>query len=100
MTVELEKIETIIPKGSLLTITTGVYSDYTMQGVFRALDDIDANKLRADYLIKYPRQGDSYCFSSTQFLAEISHLLDPINCFEFHLDNYGTISAMDITAVE
>lgn len=68
-----------IPSGALLTVSTGEYSDYTVQGVFRALKEIDADALRKFYLH----------ISSQDFLAVLVRdgYLEPINSFEFYLSD-------------
>lgn len=80
-----------IPAGSLLTISTGEYSDYSVWGVFKALDEIDADALRSEYLALHPDQAGRYTFNTTEFVAWVSRkgLLEPVPSFEWHLGTFG-----------
>lgn len=78
----------IIPAGSLLTVSTGEYSDYSVRGVFRAKSDIDADALRQEWLKDNPVNEENYWFfNEDQFLGWVCRLglLDPVDCFEWHI---------------
>jgi len=89
-----------IPAGSLLTITTGEYSDYTVHGVFRAIKDLDVDALKAEWLLVHPNQAENYKFSAVAFLAHIANLLEPVECFEWHLADYGNITEMFVSRLD
>ena len=90
-----------IPKGSLLTITSGAYSSYCVQGVFRALDTIDAELLRSEWLEAHPEQSEPYKFDEPGFLADIARraLLEPVDCWELHLCDYASADDMDVSKI-
>lgn len=88
----------VIPKGSYLTVTTGEYSDYDVQGVFRALQDIDAEALREEWLGEYPGQQQDYHFRTDIFLGWVVRkgIIDLVPSYEWHLDSYGCVDAMGV----
>ena len=92
------KKHTVIPAGSTFTVPTGAYSDYTVQGVFRALQDIDPDEIVAKWLEKHPDQAESYHFDESKFLAEVfrAGLFEHVPSFEWHLCDYSEISAMEV----
>lgn len=87
---EAEKM-LVIPKGALFTVTTGEYSDYSIHGVFRAIEEIDADALRAAFLTENPDQDEEYSFECDRFLVWLvrKNLLESIDSFEWHLHDYG-----------
>ena len=93
------KIELLpIPKGALFLISTGEYSDYSIDGVFRALDIIDTKSLRDEYLLLHPEQRQTYQFDDREFLAWLARkeLLEPINTWEWHLSEYHCVEEMEV----
>jgi len=88
-----------IPKGSLLTITSGVYSDYSVRGVFRALKDIDGDALRGVWLRNHPEQAEEYRFKEDDFLAWLARegYIEDVPSWEFHLSSYSSSSEMWIS---
>lgn len=87
-----------IPAGALLTVTTGEYSDYQVQGVFRALQRIDAEALLEEWCSAHPKQREAYEFDDVAFLAFVARkgLLEPVYSFEWHLCNYRSASDMNV----
>jgi hypothetical protein len=85
-----------IPKGAIFTITTGVYSDYSVHGVFRAKEDIDVETLRDLWIVAHPDQQEDYYFNEIEFLASLSGILEPIDAFEWHLSNYSCVKEMNV----
>ena len=83
-----------IPKGAAFTVTSGIYSDYFVQGVFRALVEIDAEALRDQWIKDHPEQAADYRFREGDFLASISSMMEPIECWELHLGNYSRASEL------
>lgn len=92
------KFETI-PAGTLLTISTGCYSDYYVRGVFRACKDIDADALSKQWLTLHPEQSDGYRFREDDFLAwlAVSGYLEDVPSWEWHLSNYSRIDEMMVS---
>jgi hypothetical protein len=88
----------LIPAGSLLTITLREYSDYSVIGVFRAMADIDPDRVRGQWLQDHPDEREECCFEEYKFLAWIAAcgLIQPLECYEWHLGNYGCISHMSV----
>lgn len=80
-----------IPKGMLFTVTAGVYSDYGVMGVFRAVADIDVAALVNEYLSEMPRQRKRHQFNEREFLAWLYRrgVLEAVQCMELHLGDYS-----------
>ena len=55
-----------IPAGTLFTITTGAYSDYIVQGVFRAVKEIDTAAFEAEFNQKFPKKFPLSRYSSVE----------------------------------
>lgn len=89
-----------IPAGHMFTVTTGVYSDYNVQGVFRALRDIEPDKLCAEWFDKHPEQNGDDPFREMEFLAQAFRdgFFEPIAAFEWHLCDYSDINEMTVSA--
>ena len=51
-----------IPKGAIFTVTAGCCSDYSVDGVFRAVEEIDVAALRDAWLSAHPEQVGDYEF--------------------------------------
>lgn len=95
----ISKQQTIIPAGVTFTVSTGEYSDYLVHGVFRALKDIDPQKLAENWLQKHPDEAQNYTFNERKFLGEAfrAGLFEHVPSFEWHLSNYSKISEMEVT---
>ena len=90
------KTTTPVRKGDIFTITTGCYSDYTIDGVFRAREDFNPDALLADYGARFPEQQGRYKFEEAQFVAELVRLqiIEQVEGVrEWHLGDYGDWSA-------
>ena len=85
---------TPIPKGAVFYVSTGAYSDYTVGGVFRALEEIDADTLREKWLAMHPDQREDYKFNDTAFLTSLAHMFEPIEAWEWHMCDYSGASEM------
>lgn len=87
----MDKCAVPIPAGMVFTVTTGVYSDYFVRGVFRAKAEIDTSALMAEWLCDHPKQTQAYSFSEDEFLGWVCRkgLIEPIDSFEWHLSDYG-----------
>jgi hypothetical protein len=88
-----------ITAGSTFTVSTGEYSDYIVVGVFRALKDIEPDKLVAEWLEKHPDEAKDFRFNEQRFLAEAfrTGLFEHIPSFEWHLCCSQQISEMEVT---
>lgn len=86
------KKQTVIPAGALLTVTTGEYSDYVVDGVFRAARDIDAEALYSAWVStrKPLRPGLLTAFDAAAFLAHATRegFLEPVASLEWHLPQW------------
>lgn len=97
-----EEIPEKIPAGAIFTVTTGCYSDYFVRGVFRAVKEIDADALRAEWLALHPDQAGNYKFQESDFLAWASSrgLFEPVDSWEWHLADYSRMSEMTINKAD
>ena len=81
------QIETI-KAGTLLTISTGEYSDYNVHGVFRVLKDITQD----DYDAFRVEDGDAYCDISVTLAKMVtSGYIEDVPSTELHLGAYGEL---------
>lgn len=89
---------TPIPAGALFTVTEGEYSDYRIEGVFRATADIDADALLAEWLAAHPEQREPYEFKAGDFLAWVFRkgLFEPVASHEWYLGDYGHADRMAV----
>ena len=78
-----------IPKGAIFYVSTGAYSDYTVHGVFRAIEEIDTEALLKTWLEQHPEQAENYHFEAGEFLASLTHLMEPIDSWEMFLGDYS-----------
>ena len=85
-----------IPAGSLLSVTTGEYSDFHVQGIFRAISDIDPNSLLAEWLLLHHEQKKRHSFDKGGFLGWVARkgLLEPVDSYDWHLSCYGDADEM------
>jgi hypothetical protein len=97
-----EKKMVIIPSGSFLTITVGAYSSYRIRGVFRAVQEIDADKLRNEWFSADPKPRNTWDDDSDAFLGWIArkNLLEPIDSYEWHLGDYGGLEEMEVSKAD
>lgn len=86
-----------IPKGATFTVTSGAYSDFTVQGVFRALAEIDVERLRDEWLQAHPEQRETYSFNDRGFLSSMASLMEPIECWELHLCDYANAAEISVS---
>jgi hypothetical protein len=80
-----------IPAGALFTITSGAYSDYSIDGVFRALVEIDLHDLLIRWFEDHPDQQEKYSFEREAFLASICMMMEQVDCYEMHLGDYSSM---------
>lgn len=95
---EPRKFPTIIPAGMHFTVSTGVYSDYCITGVFVAKVDIDTVALLTEWLAANPDKESEhgYNFDDDAFFAAMAArgLFEPVASMEWHLTDYGRSSEM------
>jgi hypothetical protein len=80
------KLQTPIPAGALFTVTTGIYSDYYVRGVFRAKEELNVATLIETWLADHPNQKDSYLFDEIAFIRSFIDKIEPVECLEFWLN--------------
>ena len=83
----------VIPIGTIFTITTGEYSDYSVRGVFKALKEIDYKACTEAYLEQHPAQREDYSFKEHSFItwAYQQGYMDLIDSMEWHLSDCSSI---------
>jgi hypothetical protein len=93
-----EKLQTVIPSGSLFTMTTGVYSDYTVHGVFKALKDINIEELKSKWAYDHPEELNSYNFKEFKFFGSLfkDKYFECVDSVELHLGDYSRIEEVGI----
>lgn len=81
----------IIPKGALIAVTEGEYSDYQCMTLVVALADLNIKSLKDRYLSTYPKQTEEYRFQEYQFIAwlVLEGLVEEQDYTEWHLGSYG-----------
>jgi hypothetical protein len=89
-----------IPKDALFYISTGEYSDYCVTGVFRALQEIDADSLLEQWLTAHPEQRQPYKFKDKDFLTSVAHLMQPVESWEWHIESYAMAEYMYVSHCE
>ena len=85
----------IIPKNTLVLITSGVYSDYTLMTIAKAKREIDIYALRDEWIALHPEQAKTYSFSRFKFLDWICNnkkLFKELSYMEFHLTSYEDLT--------
>jgi len=89
-----------IPKGTLILVTQGEYSDYGIDGFYRAEKDIDILGLLKEYLLAHPEQEENYSFLAGGFLtylyARDPALLEEISFAELHLGDYSSVGEITL----
>ncbi len=100
----------IIPKDTILILSYGEYSDYSLTGIYRTLQDIDMNKLIEEYASLEPLGGkdeyskryndpeinkelwqDYYRWNNkfNDWIKDRVDLLEKVPHMELHLGDYG-----------
>lgn len=83
-----------IPAGAEFRVTSGEYSDFSVIACYKALVEIDTEKVQEDYLKTNPKAREAHNYSEYDFVAwlEKSGLVKHIDQWEWHVGSYGTIS--------
>lgn len=89
------KRQAIIPKGAILSVTTGCYSDFIVNGVFRAKENIDCDMIAKKYRETIPQEKYD---DTDKFLAMVMTLglLEPVDTHTWHLGDYHGIEEMSL----
>lgn len=80
-----------IPAGSIFYFSEGCYSDYQIEGVFRALKDLEPETLWRAYDVFRPKRGSDSGYDNGNFMAYLirARLIEPLDSFEWHVGGYG-----------
>lgn len=83
-----------IPVGTVFIATHGVYDDYCVQGVFKAIEDLSKDEISREYLLEYPEQKEEYQFSEYGFLKWLvsKELVEELSICEMNTGYYATMS--------
>ena len=87
----------IIPKGTLLVVSHGEHHcDHSVSAVFRALQDIDTEQLRAEWLALHPKQSKN--FNSAAFLGWIARkgFFESVEVWDYFLGHSGYADTMEV----
>jgi len=87
-----DKKTTTIVAGTVFTITESDYSDYCVEGVFRAVKDFVPDDLLDQWLAANPRERERYRFDAPSFLAWVARqgVFERVDSVNWHLGSYGT----------
>ena len=92
----MNKTQATIPAGTIVTMTTGEYSDYSIIGAFRAVRDIthdDIERVKRE-IEERPNRDEMYGYELyTAFIAVLvaSGFLEDTPSAEIYLGDYGRI---------
>ena len=89
-----------IAKDTIILLSSGEYSDYSITGLAKATQDIDPNSLKDEYVSLYPDQMGNYSFSESKFIEFLKEkkLLEGLPFTEWYLSSYSRISEMRVEA--
>ena len=95
----MKPLETKIKKDELVLFSTGKYSDYNVRGLAKALQDIDPEQVRNDYINIHPEQTADYSFDDVMFIDYLKELkliefIEAPKWKEWYLEAYSCISHM------
>jgi hypothetical protein len=82
----------VIPAGTLITLSTGEYSDYEVLALGRTVTELDDEALREEYLTLYPEQRTKYDFRVFQFVKWLmvdKRVLQEVDYVEWFLGGNG-----------
>jgi hypothetical protein len=83
-----------ICKGSIMTITEGEYSDFTIHGTFTVLRDIDPDAVEEAFMKAHPDE-DRDCLRClgmvTRFLIDAGYV-EKLETSNLHLGDYGCMN--------
>jgi len=79
--------------GTLLSVTEGCYSDFTLTGFFVVLQDFVPSEQFAAYLGAHPEEKARHQFNPDKFLMRLiqSGLLLEVHSGELHMGSYGHV---------
>ncbi len=78
--------------GELVIISTGEYSDYSLQGLFKIMAPFEFEAKKTEFLNKFPELVESYS-ALDKFLPWLvaEGLIEDHSFTEWHLGSYSTI---------
>lgn len=84
-----------IPKGTVVLFSSGEYSDYNVEGLMRAKQDINPEAVRDEYMSQFPEEMLKYTFHQENFLNFLKEkdLFEPLkhpDWMEWFLGSYST----------
>ena len=81
-----------IPPRKILLISSGIYDDYSISGIYRTLKEIHPDKIMKEWLDTHPEQQQRHYFKSREAIAHLltNKFLAELPHFEWHTDDYGT----------
>ena len=77
--------------------------------MFRALAEIDTEKLLAAWFEAHPEQGPASVihnrvgggkFKANEFLASLAPMMERIDAWEMHLGDYGDVNRFDVQRMD
>ncbi len=73
--------------------TSGVYSDFTVLGIYEGPAGVDIDALVAAYAVLFPEQAEDYQVNEEQLAAYIAEQagLTRLDAQELHLGSYGCL---------
>jgi hypothetical protein len=87
-----------IPKDTLVLLSSGEYSDYSLEGLYITTSDLYPEKIRNDYINEYPEQTDTYMFKESTFKEYLlkNNYVKPMGCTEWYMGSYSSIKNMEV----
>ena len=85
-----------IKKGTMLVISTGEYSNFTIHTLCKALQDIDTEVVKQEYLLVHPEEGVEYHANFYRFMKWIivdKQLVEEIVYGEWYVGSYSTLES-------
>lgn len=80
----------------MFTVTTGEYSDYYVEGVFRSQKEIPVEELRDRWISEHPEQRELHRFRERDFLTWVFRqgYFETVPSWEWHLSEYRNVEGM------
>lgn len=91
--VEGIRVNKVIPKGAIFTVSSGEYSGHETLVVCRALVEINVKDMQEEYLKVFPAQRGKYRLEMLQvinWMTQEKRYADELEFYEVHLGSYWT----------
>lgn len=87
-----------IKKDEIIILSSGEYSDYNISYLCKALEDINTEELRNEWINLHPEQTIQYSFKPYEFIDFLKEkkLVEVIPCVEWYMGSYDNISSMRV----